>query len=131
MPGVRFTREVLHLHAKPVGQSKREAKEMSARAVLRPCTKTAGLLDSNDGVFSRWMHQIGERDIGLNSDEQLGLEEGPVAFRVCGQPLARGTWVLTRTTHLFTILHHRPKVARAAGPQNGGTRFFTYTLPTI
>jgi hypothetical protein len=35
--------------------------------------KAAGLLDSNDGAFSKWMHLFGERDIGVHDDEQLGL----------------------------------------------------------
>jgi hypothetical protein len=38
--------------------------------------KAAGLLDSNDGAFNKWMRRLGECDIGLHIDVRLELEEG-------------------------------------------------------
>jgi hypothetical protein len=75
IPGGRLTRETLRSQAKPVGQSKRGAKEMSRRQSSGHARKAAGLLDSNDDAFGKWMHRFGEHEIGGHIDEQLGLEE--------------------------------------------------------
>jgi hypothetical protein len=48
---------------------------MSTRQSCIRALRAAGLLNSNDGVFSKLMCRCGERDIGRQIDEQLGLEE--------------------------------------------------------
>jgi hypothetical protein len=75
-PGGGLSSRVLRSQAKPVGQSKGGAKEMSTRQSYVRALKAAGLLDCNDGAFSNWMHRFGEHDIGCHIDERLGLEEG-------------------------------------------------------
>jgi hypothetical protein len=71
MAGSRLTREVLRSHAKPEGALKRGTKTDER-------LKATVLLDStsNDGVFDKWSHRFGQRDIGLHIDEHLGLQAG-------------------------------------------------------
>ena len=75
-PGGRLTRQVFRSQAQPVGQSKRRAKEIYMRQSYVHALKAAGLLNSKDGAFSKWMHRFGEHDSGCHVDEQLGLEGG-------------------------------------------------------
>jgi hypothetical protein len=47
---------------------------MSTRQSSGRAIKANGLLDSNDGAVSKWMHRFGEHDIGRHIDEALGLK---------------------------------------------------------
>jgi hypothetical protein len=57
------------------GQSKRGAQDMATRQLYVHALEAGGLLDSNDGAFSKWMHRFGEDDIGSLEPTQWSMKE--------------------------------------------------------
>jgi hypothetical protein len=70
--------------------------------------KAAGLLDSNDGAFSKRMHRFGEQhDFGRHIDEQRGLEEGTVQEKAAAEQGSE-----TTTSNNFSALSDLPRTMR-------------------
>jgi hypothetical protein len=75
MPGEVHLLERSCVHKLKPRVNRDEGKRDFYKAVSRPCTKShwTGLLESNNGTFSKWIHRFGEYDIMPATENMLGL----------------------------------------------------------